>query len=395
MDLPDLIIPQTFPTISPYLRFNDIWKATRDNLSPNLQGILYHYEYTTSLTLADVDPAKAAWQLVVPDLAADHKFLVHNVLAVASLHLARLHDSGPGRTAMMDLAAMQMNKAISRFRPELEDINENNAAALFASTTLTSVYLFHTAIQEMEDIRRSMLVGTVTSSSDGVDKMLAATLRTIWGLRGPWSVLMPGWDYVVKGRLSVIANRFWWPKDRIPKSATAIEEDGRLADIGKLWHGPDQGPNADVLSSALFYLRETFALVSLLVVRENEFPFLTSVDYMYAEDGKIVQMKDRGAIFVWATRISREFMRLLEKKNRDALVILAHYAILAGRVRNVWWLEGLGANFIIAVAMTLGRENWHLIAWPVEVVGVDLENAFASRPDSLKGAPGEMAMEVI
>ena len=398
MALPDLLIPQTFPTIAPYIRFNDTWRSARENLPPALQGILYHYEYTTSLTLADEDPAKAAWQSVIPDLAANHKFLVHNILAVASLHLARLHVQGPEKRAMTDLAASQMNKAISRFRPALEDINADNAAALFASSTLTAVYFFRTATQEMEDIRTSVPAGTLDPSPDVVDKMLSTVLRTIWGLRGPWTVLMPGWDHVVKGKLNVIADRHWWPEDRVPKSERALSEDRRLANIGKLWHGPNEGPEVDCLTSALFYLRETYALVSLLVVQENDLPYLTSVDYAYTdndEGGKIVQMKDRGAIFVWATRISRDFIRLLEEKNTGALVILAHYAVLAGRVRNVWWLEGIGANLIIAIAMALGRENWHLIEWPVKVIGVDLENAFSARPDILEGMPGEMAMEVI
>ena len=396
MSLPDLIIPHAFPTIAPYIRFNDSWKSTRETLSPALQGILYHYEYTTNLGLADSDPAKAAWQSVVPSLAASHKFLLHNILAVASLHLARLHCRGPEKTAMTDLAASQMNKSISRFRPALQNINADNAAALFASSTLTAVYFFRTATQEVEDIRASVLAGTLTPSSDVVDRMLGACLRTIWGLRGPWTVLVPGWDHVASGKLSVVANRQWWPEDRVPKSERALEEDRRLAAIGKLWEGPDERPHSDCLSSALFYLRETYALVSQLVVPENEFPFLTSVDYAYADEGgEVVQMKDRGAIFVWATRISREFMGLLEGRDRDALVILAHYAVLAGRVRNVWWLEGVGANLIIAVAMALGRENWHLIEWPVRAVGVDLENVFTARPDMLEGAPGEMAMEVV
>ncbi|KAF9740994.1 hypothetical protein PMIN06_008807 [Paraphaeosphaeria minitans] len=396
MSLPDLIIPTTFPSIPPYLRFNDIWRPTRNTLPPALQGILYHYEYTTSLTLADEDPAKAAWQSVVPDLAAKHKFLVHNILAVASLHLARLHGRGHERTAMINLAASQMNKAIQGFRPQLANINAENAAALFASSTLTAVYFFFTATQEMEDIRSCVLQGTIVSPPCVVDKMLAATLRTLWGLRGPWSVLMPGWDHVIKGRLSVIANRHWWPKDRRPKSDMALEEDSHLAEIEQLWKGLNQSTDADTLSSALFYLRETFALVSHLVTAENEYPLMTSVDYAYGDTGgRIVQMKDRGAIFVWATRISREFIKLLEQKNKYALIILAHYAVLAGRVRNVWWLEGMGANFIVTVAMALGRENWHLIDWPVQTVGVDLQNAFTARLDLLEGAAGEMAMEVV
>jgi hypothetical protein len=86
---------------------------------------------------------------------------------------------------------------------------------------------------------------------------------------------------------------------------------------------------------------------------------------------------------------------LLESKDRDALIILAHYAVLPGRVRNVWWLEGLGADIVTAIAMAIGPENWGLIAWPAQVVGVDLDNAFGARKDALEGKLDELRMEVI
>jgi peptide alpha-N-acetyltransferase len=123
---------------------------------------------------------------------------------------------------------------------------------------------------------------------------------------------------------------------------------------------------------------------------------MTAVPYSI-DDTTISTLTDRGAIFVWATLIPREFIQLIEAQNRDALVILAHYAVLPGRVRNVWWLEGLGADIVTAVAMALGRENWGLIEWPAGVVGVDLENAFVKgkRRDAMEGTPSEMHMDVI
>lgn len=295
---------------------------------------------------------------------------------------------------MTNLAASQMNKAIARFRPQLTDINADNAAALFACTTLTAVFFFRTATQEIDDIRASVPAGTLDPPTEIVDRMLNCSLKTIWGLRGPWTVLVPGISHILRGNMSPVADRTWWPEYRVPATEHAKEEDRRLAQIEKLWQGPDGGPDVDCLSSALFFLRETFALVSQLTVPGNNYPSSTEVAYSI-DDVSIGCLKDRGAIFVWGVRISPQFIHLLAKKNREALVIMAHYAILAARVRNVWWLEGMGANFVVAVAMALGRENWHLIEWPVRAVGVDLENAFTLRPDRLEGEPGEMAMEVI
>lgn len=297
---------------------------------------------------------------------------------------------------MMNVAATQMNKGLARFRPELEHIDADNAAALFASATLTSVYYFRTSSIDIDNLRASVPAGTIIPPEDIVDKMWSCVLRVIWGLRGPLAVLISGWNHVRESKLQHIANRDWWPHELGPATERALEEDRCLAAIAGLWQHteyPYPG-NVECLSSALLFLREAFGLVSQLTLAKSEYPSTTSISYS-VDDVTVGTLKDRGAIFFWATRISRDFIMLLEEKNREALVIVAHYAILPGRVRNAWWLEGLGANMITAVAMALGRENWHLIEWPVRVIGVDLENAFSARLDMIEGLPEEVPMEII
>jgi hypothetical protein len=291
-----------------------------------------------------------------------------------------------------------MNKALARYRPALENINAENASALFASATLTAVYFFRTSTVEIDEIRASVPIGTIEPSPEVVNKLLHCVLRVIGGLRGPLAVLIPGFQYVMDGHMSPVLDRNWWPDRSHPHTQQATEEDTRLAQIADLWKDQTHvmGSSLDSLTSALFHLREAYALVSVLAQPDTDFPSHTSIDY--SVDGTTPgNLKDRGAIFFWATRISRDFIGLLEQRNREALVIMAHYAVLPGRARNAWWLEGLGANMVMAVAMALGRENWGLIEWPVRVLRVDLENAFTfmARPDRLEGSVGEVAMEII
>ena len=377
------------------LRFNDVWKDIRDPLPPPLQDVLYHYEYTTSLTLASDDLAKAAWRSSVPELAHQHDFLVNCVLSVASLHLARLHEGQTEKNNMNAIAASRMNKALVSYRTALEHITAENAAALFASSTLTAVYLFRTAALDIENLRATIPPGTVVPPIATVDKMLSCVLRTIWALRGPLTVLLSGWDWVVSGAMQSVAARKWWPRKSVPATARAQREDDCLAALESLWLDSDRAssPHCHHLSGALAYLREAYALVSQLTLPER-YPPMTAVPYSI-DDESLGVLTDRGAIFVWSTRISRDFIQLLEMKDRDALIILAHYAVLPGRVRNVWWLEGLGADIVTAIAMAIGPQNWGLIAWPAQVVGVDLDNAFGVRKDALEGKLDELRMEVI
>lgn len=380
--------------IPPYLRFNDVWKDIRELLPPPLQDLLYHYEYATSLTLASDDPAKAAWHSSVPELAHSHDFLVNCVLSVASLHLGRLHDGREDKQRMNAVAASRMNKALTRYRPELEKITQKNAAALFASSTLTAVYLFRTSVLDIENLRASIPAGTVVPPPHIVDKMLSCALRTIWGLRGPLTVLLSGWNWVISGKMHAVAARKWWPLSCVPVTPRAVLEDEQLARLEALWTDgrDDTSPSRSVhLGQALQFLREAFALVSHLTL-PDVYPPMTAVPYS-VDDKSVGILTDRGAIFVWATRISRDFIQMIERQDRDALVVLAYYAVLPGRVRNVWWLEGLGAHLVTAIAMALGREHWPLIEWPAGVVGVDLENAFGER--GFEGMSGEMSMAVI
>jgi hypothetical protein len=385
------------PIIGPYFRFGDMWKDIRDLLSPSLQEVLCHYEYTTSLTLAADDPAKAAWQIYVPEMAQSHDYLVNCVLSVASLHLGRLHENKDEKRRMNTLAAARMNKALLRYRPELENITQQNASALFASSTFTAVYLFRTSAIDIENLRASIPPDTIVPPPDMVDKMLSCALRTIWGLRGPLTVLLSGWNWVVGSKMHPVTAREWWPKHTTPATRRALSEDHRLREIEKLWTESNESwqQHHFYLSQALLYLRETFSLISHLTLPER-YPPMTAVPYSI-DDTTTSTLTDRGAIFVWATRIPREFIQLIEAKDPYALVILAHYAVLPGRVRNVWWLEGLGGDIVTAVAMALGRENWGFIEWPAGVVGVDLDHAFGvgKRRDRLEGRPSEMHMAVI
>lgn len=264
-----LVPPQrAYPsTIPPSLLSPSAWQSVGILLPPPLRSILSHYEYTTSLTLTTSDPAKTAWQTYLPEIASNHDFLVNCVLSVASLHLGRLHDRKDEKRRMNAIAAARMNKALTRYRSELSNVTQRNAAALFASAMLTAVYLFRTASIDIEDLRSSIPPGTDVPPADTVDKIMACALRPIWGLRGPLTVLMSGWSWVLGGRMHPVAARKWWPRECIPATARAVEEDELLRQLEDSWI--NWGPERVHLSQALSILRESFALVSQLTLPET------------------------------------------------------------------------------------------------------------------------------
>ncbi|KAF2120650.1 hypothetical protein BDV96DRAFT_485404, partial [Lophiotrema nucula] len=380
----------------PSVNLRDCWRDCREQLPSSLQSLLNHYEFATSLTLANDDPAKSAWQNYVPELATENWYLVHGVLAIASLHLSRLHDNEDRKSEMRNLAADQMNKALALYRPALENVEEKSAAALFACATLTALYFFRTSTLDIEETLASMPKGPAGPPPQIISRLLQSVCKTFYGLRGAYVVLKPGWKWVSSGKLSPVAVRKWWPKSRVPASDRAIEEDKRLCQLERLWIAPGRAYEShfDSLTEALALLRETYALVSQLTVPGNSYPTRTAIPYT-TDDTSIGLLKDRGAIMQWPVRVPREFMILLEKQNHEALVLAAYYAVLPGRVRNVWWLEGMGASMIMAIAAALGRENWHLIDWPAQVVGVDLNGSLNPQSPSEGAFVDDFHMNVI
>lgn len=341
--------------------------------------------------MATDGPGQEAWQHFVPGLASRHKYLVHGVLSVASLHLARLHSSYDQRESMNRVAADQMNKALKYFQVELHNINEKNASALFAHSTLTAVFFFRTSTMEMEEIRSCIPIGSSSVPDPLIDKMIHSFIKTLWALRGALTILRPGWNTIVQSKLSSVCTRKWWPRHRVPQNERAKGEDRRLAELENLWMNSERTyePHFACLSEALKYLRQTFALVSLLTDPDLSFPPMDAPIPYSVDDTTVGMLRDRAAILVWATQLTKEFISLVESRNTEALVLVAFYAVLLGRVRNVWWLEGLGVNTVWGVALALGREKWSLIEWPAQALGLDLESGFG-----LQSVPVQMDSEI-
>jgi hypothetical protein len=91
--------------------------------------------------------------------------------------------------------------------------------------------------------------------------------------------------------------------------------------------------------------------------------------------------------------MTREFLVLLEGRNMEAWVLVAHFAILPAKVEGILWLEGLATNTITATAIVIGKENWDWIAWPAAAARVDLE-LMRSLSNISQSLPSEMPVSV-
>ena len=362
------------PKLPPLLlNFEDCLKNAAESLKVGGRELLHHYTTTTSVTLATGQPAQIVWQEAIPQLAASHRFLVHGILAITSLHMARLRGDAEDKETLIATAASQLNIALSLFRHVITNVTAENCEALFAFSYLVCVFIFNISHEECQAVlapkRNAECAGRKTQAAE-MTRIAVGMFRT---QRGSLVILFPGWDWLSRGPLSPLCTREWWPKTPIPVDAEAVLEDCRLAALERLWMQPgkDYEYAFQVLASALTQLRNTFALVSQLTRNPSSLdPNYRNV-YDQCDNGKLV---DCAAIFTWPARVSEEFIALIENQRPEALTILAHYAILPGRIRGVWWIEGWGMNLVTTAALVLGEERKSWIEWPIRVVGLEWES---------------------
>ncbi|ORY05904.1 hypothetical protein BCR34DRAFT_42046 [Clohesyomyces aquaticus] len=363
------------PPLSPSLPFDiieSIYPSCSDLLRRRFRELIHHFEVRTSSTLATDPPAQRVWKTVVPTLAAVTPCILHGIIAVSAMHFARSLSNGKEKDIYLQIAAAQMNIGLSQYRTGLEDITEDNAEALFAFSVLTTTYVWVTATDECREVLSSLkLKGLCVERKEEVKMKLSSMMtKTLRALRGCLVILTPCWTRVSTGVLSAIVNRSWWPQSRYPTSPLAIEEDRMVHSIERMWVRPGRRYEycLDTLASSLKLLREVFALVSLLTMDANACGDPTPTG----------TLTDRGAMFVWPTQVSLDFVSLLEQNRPEAWVILAHFAILPGRVKGVWWLDGMASPMVAAAALIAGKESRNFIEWPMREVGGDLDEILSS-----------------
>ncbi|KAL2444210.1 hypothetical protein ABEF95_015902 [Exophiala dermatitidis] len=89
---------------------------------------------------------------------------------------------------------------------------------------------------------------------------------------------------------------------------------------------------------------------------------------------------DMPLLFTWPVLVSSEYLALLRHRQPEALVILAHYAVLLHRGRR-FWLLGDGGQFLIeSVCATLGPEWQKWLEFPKSALRDPSELAW-SLPD--------------
>ncbi|KAL8959958.1 MAG: hypothetical protein Q9193_003258 [Seirophora villosa] len=266
----------------------------------------------TCLTLADDPDQQELWRTTVVKHGLSHPFLLHEILAIAALHLATCI---PEEKGLLTTQATELqNYAVGKFH-EIEVTDETNCIAVMLFSSLLGVHL-------LADRSRTQGLGF----SDFLDHVL----RCMGLLRGVMELTLKEWTSFFQA--SDIAplirdGRPQAPYDNIPEDCRDLLELVKQSDLG-----PSSVTAYNAAIDRLFWL---FAL----------------------SDVPTVHSTTRWAIG-WPVQLPDEYIVLLNQRRPEALIILSYYGVILHFNREAWIIGDTGARLVRAINSQRNAKNF-------------------------------------
>lgn len=309
--------------------------------------MMHNWSTETSLTLSPTPEVQQVWARTIVQIALQHRFLLHGVLATSALHVAYTRPSSTKEYGeLVDYAAQHQTIAVSLFQRALVSRTAGGQMeALFVLSVLISVIAIATL---RDEISAAMEIDIITTRASGAAIM---DFKWIHLSRGILVLCQEHLDELARGPVGllvrsdvVLEHGKWKDKD--------LADD--LRHLQRLWHGNEPLTSIEGLEEEISKAdREAFdeAYVALISTRSKV------TEYMHAlkPEANTMPSQLRGGttksskpcvdsrvlaeVFVWLIRVPLEYIELLERQHPIALIILAHYAALLGKECATWWSE--------------------------------------------------------
>ncbi|KAJ5427658.1 hypothetical protein N7491_008100 [Penicillium cf. griseofulvum] len=302
--------------------------------SLNLQDLELMIQWcnTTFHTLSRNESTDPIWRNIVPEEALSHPFLMHGILALSALHLARTGPDPTRRASYLNRAVGHQNQALALFRELLGDVNESNAKAMFAFAGIVVIYTF--AFPHTPDVQDPW------SCVDDLYQVLVLT-------RGVQQVIHAPRDFTGFLRGSSFGPILQVEEVQVPIPEHAAAMLKQLREANQVCGSRDANHELQVYEGAIANLEEM-------------------LNWCYSGI-RATTIAGR-----WAIRLKPRFMELLRERDPLALVMLAHYGVLLHYLEHRWCFEEWCIRVSKAVWAILDDRWRPLVHWAMkEALGVN------------------------
>lgn len=279
------------------------------------------HHYSTSTAGIPDHCHRDIWQVLAPQEAFTHPFLLHAILALAALHKAYLDPSSAHQLRLLGI--QHYASAVTLFRPELDDIRPDNAIAVFFLSG--AIMCIAWAIpQETEDIQCHI------SAQDTIRHILD-TMRLSRGMRDV-ALNCRQWAQPLEPIFNIEKND---PNVQLPSDVDAA--------LGELVMRIRSDVDVDSLRGLLLELVLQFRLL---------FPIKSTAS---PDD----------SVYNWPTHLTLEFFDAAYQGSPLAIAILAFHGAMMYSLKSCWWGRAKARSLVEAAVEILPHEYQGLIRWPV------------------------------
>lgn len=306
-------------------------------LGPGLQvfdmELMHHYMISTCYTLSRSPAVQTVWRDEAPRVGFTMPAVLHAMLAVSALHLAR---SDPSRRAScIAHAHMHHTTAVRAVTPNLQSLASDNAVGLFLFSSL--ICMFACANAKFENNNFLVLFE--------------------------------------KGHLAEWASLFRGTRTIINYSSHDFET-GILSSIFMIGARSAAARMAQSIDQGQVYTWELKRMIAAEYAHDPRTRRIydetvdslgrTLAVSMKPGEGTRLQTAD---IFAWLLEVSNEYLDLLGQEEPVALIIFAYYCVALQQIEWMWWMEGLSSRLLMQLYSVLDEKYRGWIKWPQEQIG--------------------------
>lgn len=273
--------------------------------------LMHQFTAETYQSLCASESETHIWQVVVPRLALKHRYLMHGILALASLHIATTRDPSDDALPYIDAGLEYHSMSLEPFRIAIGNLTpENCDAALAQSVVTTAISLALPQLTAVRDNAMCMTenIITVFELLQGVKKILTIGQRQSWV------------------NLELFSRGEFWQKDRL----AALDGDTSVALDQLIAINGNQGleVNGDVLD----HLRHCFMKFSC--------------------------SPGPAPVLAWLAAVDKGFVENLRQGQSFSMLVLAYWGILLGELDGKrWWARNSGRALVSELVSSLGTQD--------------------------------------
>ncbi|KEY71264.1 hypothetical protein S7711_02370 [Stachybotrys chartarum IBT 7711] len=271
--------------------------------------LMHHYVTSTSHHLFGGNRQSHVWKHHIPTLAASNAALMHNILALAALHRARV-ESG-SRISYRNRAFYHHGMGLPLFKRELDSASPETAEVIVASAALLGIWIYASPEAANEKLSLDDILSTVEIVRAG---------RSIFNLYKEFVITTPiGLFLIPSCRAPLVANQ------------VSLTQQTLQALRNELDNSSDER-----------------AMCHLQMLMDQH---MTGADHMRSSAG-------------WMASVGEDYWARLRSDQPYSILVFAYSCLLAyASEHECWWMTGWSERILLACSEKLSPADKELVEW--------------------------------